>query len=191
MVKGRFHQEKHRENVRPKRPLKLFLGDLLDRILWMLLGRVIHHDVQPPELAQCLIDRPGTEFLVADVAVDKQTFATMLFDKLLGFFGVPVLFEVDNADVRALLGEGNCDSAADPAVTAGDDRGFAQQFAATALTFIFRLGMRLHFVLASRTLPLMLRRLTFLRLWHDEILSISMRLPAVLIFFCEKIRSTG
>jgi hypothetical protein len=134
-----------------------------------------------------LVNNPGAEFLVANVAVDKQTFATVLFDKLFGFFRVTVLFEIDNADVRALFGEGNGDSAPDPTVTTSDGRDFSVQFAASALGCILGLGVRLHFMLAPRTLPLMLRRLTFLRLRHDEILSIPNRLPAVVNFF-RKIR---
>jgi hypothetical protein len=134
-----------------------------------------------------LIDDFGAKLFVTDVAVDKQTFSTMLFDELLSLFRVSVLFEIDDADVRTLLGEGNSDSAADTAVATSDDCDFALQFAASALAFILRLGARLHFVLAPRTLPLMLRRLTLFLLWHDEILSISARLPAV-VKFLRKIR---
>jgi hypothetical protein len=89
--------------------------------------------------------------------------------------------------IRALFGEGSRDGATDPAVATSDNCDFPLQFAAPAFAFILRLGVRLHFVLAPRTLPLILRRLTFLLLRHDEILSISARLPAV-INFSRKIR---
>ena len=151
----------------------------------MLFGRIINKAVDPAELAQCLIDNLGTEFLVADVAIEKQTFATMLFDELLGFFRVSVLFEIDDADVRAFFGEGNRDCAADTAVATGDDCDFAPQFAASALAFILRPGARLHFVLAPRMLALMLRRLALFLVRHGESLSISAHLPAVMIFFAE------
>src|SRR5437588_8122084 len=96
-----------------------------------------------------------------------------------------MLFEIDDADVRALFGEGNSDSAAAPTVATSDDCDFVLQFAASALAFVLCLGARLHFVLAPRTLSLMLRRLTFFLLRHDEILSISARLPAVIIFLAK------
>src|SRR5205823_11756497 len=128
-----FGQKEIGEYVGAKCPLQLLGTDLFDRILWMLLGRVVDHDVEPTELAQCLIDNLGAEFLVADVPVDKQTFPTLLFDKLLGFFRVSMLFEIDNADVRALFGEGNSASETDPAVAASYDCDFVLQFAASAL----------------------------------------------------------
>jgi hypothetical protein len=102
----------------------------------MLLARIINEDVDPAELAQCLIDNLGAEFLVCNVAVDKQTFATLLFDEVFGLFRVSVLFEIDDADVRTLFGEGHGDCAADSAVAARDDCDFPLQFAAPALAFV-------------------------------------------------------
>ena len=45
---------------------------------------------------------------------------------------------------------------------------------------------RLHFVLATGALRLVLRRLASFLFRHDEILSISARLPAVVIFCAKK-----
>jgi len=115
-----------------------------------------------------LIDHFGAEFFVTDVSVDEQTFATVLFHQLLGLFRVFMLFKVDNGHVRALLGESSGDSATDAAVTAGNNSDFTAQFATTRVAFILGFGPRLHLVLPSRTLRLMLSRLMFFLFCHNE-----------------------
>ena len=130
----RFREEEHRENVRAKSFLDLFLGDLLDRILRMLLSRVVHENVDLAELVDCLIDRFPAEFFVAIVAVDQQTFPAVLFDETRGFLRVFVFFEINHRRVRAFLGDG--DRATDPTVPAGNKRHFATQFPAAAMDFL-------------------------------------------------------
>ena len=134
----------------------------------MLFACIIDQDIDFAELSECLSDDFATEFLVAHVPVDEQAFAAMLLHEMGGFFCIPMLFEVDHAHVRALFGERNRDSAADPTVAAGDDGDFAVQFATARLAFILRLWTRLHLVLASRTLPLMLSRLALFLFWHPS-----------------------
>jgi hypothetical protein len=46
-------QEEIRKDVGAKCPLKLLRGDFFDRILRMLLGRIINKDVDSAEFAQC------------------------------------------------------------------------------------------------------------------------------------------
>ena len=93
-----------------------------------------------------------------------------------------MLFEIDDADVRALFGQGNRDGAADTAVATSDNCDFAPAICRFRVGFILRLGERLHFMLEPRTLLLMLRRLA--------LFPPSARLTAV-VNFSRKIRPAG
>lgn len=93
----------------------------------------------------------------------------MFLNEALGFFGILVLFQVNGRDVRAFFGKSDCHCATDPAVPAGNQRDFVLQFTAAAMFCVLSFRTRLHFVLATRLLFLMLRRQNFLFLGHKRI----------------------
>src|SRR5438874_12253980 len=127
----------------------------------MLFGGVIHQNVDFAELLLRLIDSFSTELFLADIACDQQTFAALFLYQAPGLLCVLVLFEVHNRNIRAFFRKGYCDCAADPAVTASDDRHSVSQFSTTAMFFVFGSRPRLHFVFAARSSFLMLRWLEF------------------------------
>ena len=68
------------EDIGLKRLHQLLLADVGDRLLLMLLGGVVHQDVELAETLEDLRDRAPTELLVADVAGDGQALPTFLAD---------------------------------------------------------------------------------------------------------------
>src|SRR6266567_842686 len=72
-------------------------------------------------------------------------------------------------NLRTLFRKGNCDCAANPAVTASAERHFPSQFSTTAIFFVLGSRPRLHFVFAARSSVLMLRRLNFPFFGHKRI----------------------
>ena len=138
--RGLGHEELA-EDVGPERALELLGGDLLDRILGVLLGGVVDQDLEMPELVHRLADGIAAEGFVADVAGDGQAAAALLLDPLAGLGGVLVLVQVDDGDVGALAGEGDGDGAADAAVAAGDEGHLPLELARAAAGTALRLGL--------------------------------------------------
>src|SRR4029453_362345 len=76
---GSLGHEEKRENIRPKRLLELARSNFLNRILQMLLRCIVDQDVDPAEPLLSLCDDLLTKFLIADIAINEQAFASLLF----------------------------------------------------------------------------------------------------------------
>src|SRR5438874_4542924 len=135
----------------------------------MLFGGVVDQNVELAELFDGLLDSFSTELFLTEIASNQQTFVPFFFHETPGFIRVLLLFKVHDRNVRALSRKGNCDCAADPAVSAGDDGHFVSQFSSTAMFFVFGSRPRPHFVFTARSSLLMLRWLEFLFLGHRDI----------------------
>src|SRR5687768_7470837 len=156
-------QIEHRKDVRSERALELLGRDVRDLLLWMLLGRVVHEDVEATETFYDTSHCALAERLVADVARDKQAPATVLLDETLRLLRVIVLVQVDDADISALFGKGDRDSAPDTAVAARDQRDLVAQLPAPALLRVVAVGAWPHDRLAPRLTSLRLSRDAFRR----------------------------
>ena len=120
-----------------------------NRLLRMLLGGVVHQDVEPAELFDRLLDGAPAKCLAADVAADQEALGAVLFDAALGFLGVLGFFEIDDRHVGAFAGEVQRHRAADAAVAAGDERGLAREPAAAGHVGQDRHGLGVHGALAA------------------------------------------
>ena len=138
--------------------VELLLGELGQAFHLVLLGGVVHQDVEPAELLHRLLDAALAERLVADIARDLDGVAAFVFDQLDRFVGVLVLFKIDDRDVRALARHGDRGGAADAAVAAGDQRDLALK-PARAVRFREILRQRMHLVFAAGLPGLFLRGL--------------------------------
>jgi hypothetical protein len=77
----------------------------------VLLAGVVDQQVELAERLDGARDRVLAERLVADVARDGQAAAALLLDQRLGRGRILMLVEIDDRDVRALLGEPDRDRA--------------------------------------------------------------------------------
>src|SRR4051794_15585433 len=123
----------------------------------MLLGGVVHQDIEPPELLNRLRHRLLAKRLVTNIAGDQHAAPILLYDHPACLLGVAMLIEVDNRHVGALFCEDNCDGAAYSTVAAGDQGNHAPQLAARFILAIISLWARCHLGLESRPPLLMLR----------------------------------
>jgi len=98
--------------------------------------------VQPAERFHDLLDRLLAERLVADVAGDEQAAPAELLDAAFRVVRILLLVQIEDRHVGAFFREGDGRGVADAAVAAGDDGGFAGQFARrlVELRFNFRMG---------------------------------------------------
>ena len=110
----------------------------------MLLGGVVHQNVELSVLRCRLLDRLPAERLVADVPGDEQASPPFLLAFALRFLGVAVFVQVDDGDIRAFTGEGDGDGAADAAVATSDKRDPAGEFAGAAVRVVLELRTRPH-----------------------------------------------
>ena len=77
--------------------VELLFGELGEALCLVLLGRVVHQNVEPPELFHCLPDAALAERLVTHIARDLDGVAAFLFDQLDRLVGDLVLFKVEIA----------------------------------------------------------------------------------------------
>src|SRR4029434_4221125 len=124
------------KNVRPKRSLELVCRNFLNRLLQMLLRCVIDQDVDPAESLLSLCDDLLTKFLIADIAINEQAFASLLFYEPPGFFRIFVLLQIDDRYICAFFGKRDRNRATNAAVSTCDDRALTSQFPAAALIFV-------------------------------------------------------
>src|SRR5690606_117828 len=144
-----------REHVRPERLLELLVGDVLERVLVVLLGGVVDEHVEATELRDDLLDGLLAEPRVSDVALDQQRAPALGLDVALHLLGVLVLLEVEDRHVGALLREVDRHGAADAAVAAGDRRDLALELAAGPVGLALVARRRDHLLLAP-ALPALL-----------------------------------
>src|SRR5690606_35311653 len=124
--KRRLRQVEHREDVGAEGTLELLGRNLLDRLLRVLLARVVDEDVEAAESADRPLDERAAMRLLSDVAGDEETGAAgILLDEPLRFLGILMLVEIGDDDLRAFAREGDRDGAPDAAVAAGHERDLA------------------------------------------------------------------
>src|ERR1051326_814343 len=140
--------EKHGEDVGAEGALKLLGADLSDTLFGVLLGSIVHQNVQAAKLIDHLFHRLATELFLTYITADANAPASLFFDSLLCFLGVLIVFEVYNRDICSFFGESDRHSAADPTVSAGDQSGLAFEFAAAAVFHVFCLWLGAHLMLA-------------------------------------------
>ena len=68
------------EDIRPERLIELFVSDVGQRFLMVLVGGIVDEDVQPSELTGRAVYRLTAEPWVLYVAGDGQTAASLLVD---------------------------------------------------------------------------------------------------------------
>src|SRR5690606_31648780 len=92
-----------------------------------------------------------------DIAADGERLAAFLLHQADGLFGVPILFEIDEGDLRSLPREGQGRRSPDAAVSPGDEHHLVLE---AANPWIAGLELRtwLHDVFPARLLRLGLRR---------------------------------
>jgi len=161
------------EDIRPEGPFELLRRNFERLLHDMLLGGVVHQDVEPPEG----LDRPGdgllAKGLVADVASQREGLPALRLDEPNGFLRVVVLIEIDDGDGSALPCHAEGNRPTDPAVAAGDECNLLLQPTDTGKA---RLGLRArrHLRLAAGLARLRLRRVgvrhgrAFLWRWPQE-----------------------
>src|SRR5437879_11469411 len=114
-----FGHEEHRKDVSAKSSLELFLRDLGNALLRLLLRRVVDQDVDAAEFSSGSLNRIFTKLFATNVAGEQQAFAPFSFDQPLRFPGIPMLVEITDCDVCTLLRQHNCNAPANSAVPAG------------------------------------------------------------------------
>src|SRR5690606_23969361 len=122
----------------------------------VLLGGVVDEDVEPTELVDGLPDGVAAELGVCDVAPEQEGPPALLLDLRLDLLGVPVLLEVDDRDVGALLGEVHGHGPADAAVASGDDGAHPVELPGRLVALSRVLGLRPHLMLAAGLVLLLL-----------------------------------
>src|SRR4051812_10654767 len=145
MLHGSFDHEEIRENVGAERLLQLFCTYVLDALLGVLFGGVIHQYVKAAKLAHRAGDRVAADVLVADIARDREEAPSRLFDEPACLLGIAVLVEVDDRYVSSFFGEGDGYSAPDAAVSTCDEGHLAFELVTAARRRIARLRLRGHF----------------------------------------------
>src|SRR6478609_5489110 len=119
MIERRLGHEEIAEDVGPEGLLELRFIDVAQVLLGMLLGGVVDEDIEPAPARDGLRHGIPAEILLADIAGDEQRLAAFGLDEPPGFFGVLVLFLVDDRHLRTLAREKDGAGAADAAVPAG------------------------------------------------------------------------
>src|SRR5690606_2426710 len=116
MRKGCLGEIEHRKDVRPKCAHELLLGNLLDRLLRMLLGRIIDKNVELAELLYRPLDRPLAKAFAPNVSLNEQALSPLLLYQPFGFLGVGRLFQIDHRHARSLPGKPHGSSTADATI---------------------------------------------------------------------------
>src|SRR5581483_1244331 len=141
-------------------------------VLRVLLGGIVHQDVERAELLLGAAHRLEAKTLVGDVAGDQHAAAALGLDQTLGLLRVLVLVQIDDRHMRALAREVHGDRATDAAVAAGDQRDFIFELTAAAVIGPDENRPRLHIALASRLPRLPLRRaLLLITCFHTGLIS--------------------
>ncbi len=122
---------------------------------------MVDDDIEAAELGERLLDELPAEFLLADIAGQRQTAPPGLLDQPFRLGRIGMLLQVGDDQIRPFAGEGDGHRAADAAVAAGEDRDLIGQLAAAAIALFAGLRLRLHFAAGAGLMFLMLRRLFF------------------------------
>src|SRR5688572_25694768 len=101
-------------NVRAERAIELLVGNLLDRLLMLLIGGVVDKDIQSAKFLDRSPDRFRAELRTLDVARNQQCAASFGLDGLQRRPGVRFLDrQIYNGDIGAFAREQNGNRAAD------------------------------------------------------------------------------
>src|SRR5687768_7528012 len=159
MRQRRLRHKKHRKDVGPKRALELILRDLLDRLLRVLLGRIVNENVKTAKLSYHTLDRVPAKPLLSDVSGDGHTSTSFLFDQSFRLLSVFVFVQIEDRHIGALSRECDGDSPAHAAVAAPNHGDFLPQLAAPTIARVFSPWTGRHFGFEAGSALLLLRRL--------------------------------
>jgi hypothetical protein len=98
----------------------------------------------------------AAEIFISHVAGDKNAICALCLYQTLRLLGIAMFVEVDHSYGSLFFGEGNSDSAANAAVSAGNEGNFTFQFTGAAVSCFIKLRPRLHFAFSAWLLPLFL-----------------------------------
>jgi len=97
-----LRQVEHRKNIGTEGALELLRRDLFQTLLHVLLGGIVHQDIEAPELAHNALDNVLAEGLVAYVAADERAVAIMFLNRSPCVLRILLLVEIDDDNVGAL-----------------------------------------------------------------------------------------
>jgi hypothetical protein len=137
--------------------MQLFFRYVLDLLPGMLLGGIVHEDVQTAELFANVGDRFLAEFAILNLAWKEEAAPSLRFDKLPCLLRNALLLQINHRHVRAFPRKSDRHSAADPAIAAGDERNTVLERTTAPDPCVGGDGRGPHLVLTSRLAPLMLR----------------------------------
>src|SRR3546814_5022683 len=93
----------------------------------MLFPGIVDQHVEPAPRPHHLRHGGIAEITVADIACDRQRLTPLGADDRGGLFGIVMLAQIDDRDMRALAREQRRDRTADAAIRPRDDRDLALQ----------------------------------------------------------------
>ena len=134
MRKRRARHIEIRVDVRAERSIELFVGDVLDRFLVLLIGGVVDEDIQPAKHFDRAVDGLGAEFRILHIAGDQQRAASFIDDGLLRHFCVRFFDrQVHDCDVGAFARKQDGNGPSDAGIAAGDERRLPAEFVGPAV----------------------------------------------------------
>src|SRR5918995_1794391 len=166
-----------RVDVGAERSVPLVVVDVGESVLRLLIGDVVHQDVESAELLDGASDHLTAMGGFAQVARKQDGPPAGLLDQLGRVAGIVILGEVRDRDVGPFLGEGDGDGPADARVPAGHQRPPAVEQPTAEVVGHLVTGLRLHRLGVPGT-GLLLRRLVRAVLDHGRLLLLVRRLPA-------------
>jgi hypothetical protein len=92
----------------------------------VLFCGVVDQDVDFAEFSPRSLHRILAKLFAANIAGQQQAFAAFGFDQPLRFPGIAMLGQINQRNIRALLGEKDRNGPANSTITAGDQRDFIE-----------------------------------------------------------------
>src|SRR4051812_43428786 len=108
------------ENICAKRPFQLLGSNFEQRLLRMLLRRIVDENIKLAELFDRQRNGVGAKLRIAHVARDKHTASTYLFNSMFRGMRILMLVKVHNRDIGALAGKQKRDRSTNPAIASSD-----------------------------------------------------------------------
>ena len=124
----------------------------------MLLGGVVHEDVEPPERIDRRLDCLLALALPADVAAMKQAAPPLLLDQSRGLARVFLFLKIVDEDIRTFPRECHGHGTTDPRIAARHERDPVLKASTAFQGRVFILGSRPHLGLPARLMGLRLFR---------------------------------
>lgn len=128
--------------------MKDVLGEFCDTVDHVLVGCIIHKNVDGAHLLKSLVDELLAVLLLPNVGGEQIAFPSMLFDELLGLLGICLLLgQVCNDAISSLHSVHDRYGSANAGVSSRDDGLFALELAGSfvgLISAVFRGNFRIH-----------------------------------------------